>query len=81
MNRIYRERRLPVMTALDRKALGKRIKEARITLGLTQPRLAEKLGVSLKTIERHEAGARCPSLALVFELSRLIGRSLDEFCA
>ncbi len=80
MNRIYRERRLPVMTALDRKALGKRIKEARNTLGLTQPLLAEKLGVSLKTIERHEAGARCPSLALVFELSRLIGRSLDEFC-
>ncbi len=68
------------MTDFDRKALGRRIREARTALGLTQPRLAERLGVSLTTIERHEAGARCPSLALVFELSRLIGTSLDDLC-
>ncbi|MBQ2433145.1 MAG: helix-turn-helix transcriptional regulator, partial [Clostridia bacterium] len=43
-------------------ALGKRIREQRRALGLTQEQLAEKVGVSLSFIGHIERGSRKASL-------------------
>ena len=41
--------------------LRKRIKELRISLKLTQPEFAEKLGVTKRAVQEWEAGRRTPS--------------------
>jgi transcriptional regulator with XRE-family HTH domain len=46
-------------------ALGKRLERRRIDLQLTQAVLAERAGVSKRTIERIEAGAAAQTLSLV----------------
>jgi len=40
---------------------GKRMKELRLAAGLSQPKLAEMTGVSLRTIQNYESGTRKPS--------------------
>ena len=57
------------------------IKEMRITMGLTQDGLAEKLEVSRQTIISLEKGRYNPSLVLAFKISKLFDcRIEDVFC-
>ena len=42
-------------------SLGRRIKELRETLGLTQPAFAERIGVTKRAVQEWEAGRRSPS--------------------
>ena len=46
-------------------ALGKRLRQRRIAMGLTQAELAREAGVSKRTVERIEAGAAAQTLNLV----------------
>jgi len=63
---------------MDTKKIGRFIAENRKEKNLTQKELAEKLGVSDKTVSRWENGNYMPDLALLQPLSEELGISLNE---
>ena len=60
----------------DPRAVGERLKQARVAAGLSQRQLAFS-GCSPAYISRIEAGDRIPSLQLLRELGRRLGVSED----
>ena len=50
-----------------RKLIGSRAKQRRLELGLKQPYVAEKMGVTASTIQRYEAGTIDNTKKLVLE--------------
>ena len=57
--------------------MGKRLKEKRKALGLTQEQLAEKLNISIKHYGGVERGIAGLSIENLIELSNILGVSLD----
>lgn len=62
---------------MDKAAIGARIKEARVTKGITQEQLAEKTGVNTTYISDIERGAKFPSLSLFIKIVDELGVSAD----
>ncbi len=58
--------------------LASRLKEARTAAGLTQAELAERAGVSRKTVNTVENGVFTPSTVLALSLARALGTTVDE---
>ena len=58
--------------------LGNALRNERSRLGLTQAELAERIGVSRKTINTIENGVFVPSTVLALKLSRAIERPVDD---
>lgn len=58
---------------------GARLKELRIAAGQTQKQLAERAGVSLRTIGALERGAYDPVWTTVTRLARALGVSIAAF--
>ena len=58
--------------------LGSRLKEIRTAAGLTQAELAERAGVSRKTINTVENGVFTPSTLLALELARALGTTVED---
>ena len=63
---------------MDSLKIGKHIAECRKEKGMTQSQLAEKLGVTNKTVSRWENGNYMPDLSLLVPLSSVLEISLDE---
>lgn len=63
---------------MDQKKTGARIGALRREKGLTQEQLAERLGVSRRTVSRWETGSNLPDLDLLLELTDLFGVGLRE---
>lgn len=61
----------------DTVACGKRIKEARRKLGLSQFELSERLDISPKYLSRIETGYQTPSLEIMLLISKTLNESLD----
>ena len=61
----------------DAVACGKRIKEARHKLGMSQTELSERLSISSKYYSRIETGYQTPSLELMLLISKTLDESLD----
>jgi len=57
--------------------LGNGLKAARTALGLTQADLAERVGVSRKTINTVENGVFTPSTVLALRLAKALGVSVE----
>lgn len=57
--------------------LGNRLKEARLGRELTQAALAERVGVSRKTINTVENSVFVPSVTLALALSRMLETSVE----
>ena len=57
--------------------LGKKLKESRQALGLTQLELAEKLGCGRSSIGDWESGRTEPSLDMLILLANFFGESVD----
>ena len=55
-----------------------RLKEARAELGLTQAELAEKVGVTRKTVNTVENGVFTPSALLAIKLAHALGLSVEQ---
>ena len=53
------------------------LREARTALGLTQADLAERVGVSRKTINTVENGIFVPSTVLALQLAKALGRPVE----
>ena len=66
------------MINMDQKKIGKFISEKRKELKLTQAQLAEKLGVTDKTVSRWENGNYMPDLSLLQQLSKELNVSINE---
>lgn len=60
----------------DTKASGKRIKQLRQEMNLSQEQLAEKLNVSQNMIAKIECGLRRPSVDFLIELAEFFETSL-----
>ena len=58
--------------------LANRIKERRTEAGLTQAELAEKVGVTRKTVNTVENGVFTPSTTLAIKLSKALGLSVEQ---
>lgn len=58
--------------------MGKAIRSHRLRMSLTQERLAEALGVTAQAVSRWESGQGCPDVAMLPELSAVLGVSIDE---
>ena len=58
--------------------LANRLKERRSELGLTQAELAEKVGVTRKTVNTVENGVFTPSATLAIKLSQALEISVER---
>ena len=61
---------------IELKTLGKKIKERRLSLGLTQEQLAERIGVGCKHLSRIELGQHNPSYTMMLKLSSVLDLDL-----
>ena len=66
---------------MDLKKIGAYIAGNRKGLGLTQRELAEKLGMSDKSVSKWERGVCLPDVSVYRELCDILGISLNEFFA
>ena len=62
---------------MDNREIGTRIRLARRDAGLTQEKLAEKIGVSTVFVSQLESGTRAPGLETLVKLSQTLHVSLD----
>lgn len=58
--------------------IGKRIAKLRKEKGLSQEKLAEKLGVSSQAVSKWENDASCPDISLLPILARVLDVTTDE---
>ena len=58
--------------------LGKRIAAHRKRLGLTQEKLAERLGVTAQAVSKWENDQACPDIAMLPRLAEIFGATTDE---
>ncbi|MGE3583122.1 MAG: helix-turn-helix transcriptional regulator [Hyphomonadaceae bacterium] len=61
--------------------LGARLKDARKAHAMTQVELSDRLGIPQQTLARYETGESRISLALLFEISRILRFSVDDMLA
>lgn len=71
------ERSVPAME-LDYKAIGKRIKIARIRTNLTQESVADRIGVTPQHVSNIETGNSSVSLTTLVAIANLLNVSVDE---
>lgn len=64
---------------MDQIKIGKFIAELRKSNNMTQSELAEKLGVSNKSVSRWETGKNMPDVSMFIPLCELLGISVNEF--
>ena len=62
---------------MDKKSLGKRIREARLKNGYTQERLSEAAEITVVYLSEIERGIKLPSLSLFVRLSEILHTSAD----
>lgn len=65
------------MSLMSTMSIGERIKGRREQRGLTQKDLASALQVSAQAVSKWERGENAPDIALLVELTRLLGVSTD----
>jgi len=58
--------------------LDNRLKERRTDLGLTQAELAERVGVTRKTVNTVENGVFVPSTILALKLAKALDRTVED---
>ena len=63
---------------MDLRKTGALIRALRREMQLTQHQLAEKLGLSAKTISKWECAQGCPDVSLLPELSKILGVDLSS---
>jgi transcriptional regulator with XRE-family HTH domain len=59
--------------------VGRQLRLRRVMLGMSQERLAEAIGVTFQQIQKYERGANRISASRLWDLSVILGRSVDFF--
>lgn len=73
-----RKYRMPGIEQVDRQRMGLHIWNLRDNKGWTQAELAEKLGLSVKTVGQWESGRFIPSLVAAKRLAVAFEITIDE---
>lgn len=76
--RSYTRSRRPTIDEQSRRVHARRIAAARIAVGLTQAELAERAGVSERTVQHWESGKTIPQLAKLEQIARVLGMDLSD---
>ncbi len=63
----------------DKKFVGNKLKQARLSNNLSQVELAEKINLSEKHISNIERGQNFPSLDTFFKMCEVLNLSLNDF--
>lgn len=58
--------------------LTEKLKSLRAQRGISQEKLAQYLGVSFQAVSRWETGSACPDIALLPDIARFFGVTIDE---
>ena len=58
--------------------IGAKIKQFRLSCGMTQEQLGTELSVSAQAVSKWESGTTMPDIQLLPEISVLFGVSIDE---
>jgi len=58
--------------------LGKNLARLRNSIGLSQAKMAERLGISLRHFQRVESGESAPSIPLLIDLHKIFKTSWDD---
>lgn len=66
------------MQEMDYKAIGRRVRAARLKKGLTQEKLGELCGLSTAHIGHIERGTRVPSLQTTFHIASALEIGVDQ---
>ncbi len=66
---------------LDLVKIGRYLAEKRRALGMTQRQVAERLGMSDKSVSKWERGVCLPDVSIYQELCAILGISINEFLA
>ena len=61
--------------------VGKRIRQRRLLLGLTQQKLAEAVGVSFQQLQKYERGTNRVGAGTLFDLARVLDVPVSYFFA
>lgn len=61
----------------DRRAMGRRIRAARMMRGMKQTESAAELGLSQGSLSQYELGKSEPKASVLWQMSRLFGVSAD----
>ena len=56
-------------------ALGRRIRERRTTMGISQTKLAEAIGITFQQVQKYERGANRVSASALFEIAAALKTS------
>ena len=59
--------------------IGRRVRERRIALGLSQSELAEKLGISFQQVQKYESGANRISGSRLWDISTVLETAVSYF--
>ncbi len=59
-------------------SVGERLRAARLTLGLSQTELAQRLGLSYQQVQKYEVGTNGLSLSRALQMAGALGISLDR---
>ena len=59
--------------------VGKKLKEKRKKLGLTQTELSKQVGISFQQIQKYETGQNRISASMLFKMSNILEVKLDYF--
>ena len=66
------------------KAFADKVKEARVSLGLSQTQLAQEVGVSPRSVQAYERGEKTPRAAMMAKLAKALKVSVrflaDDEC-
>ncbi len=63
---------------VDIGAIGLRIRERRMAIGLTQEGLAKKLDVTAQAVSKWETGVGCPDIYVLPDIANVLEMSVDE---
>jgi transcriptional regulator with XRE-family HTH domain len=61
--------------------VGQHVRRARVSAGLTQAQLAERVEAAIETISRIERGKLAPSVDLLSRIAKAVGTTVDELLA
>lgn len=59
--------------------IGRRIRERRITLGISQSALADKLGITFQQVQKYERGSNRVSGSRLWDISTVLGVDVSYF--
>ena len=66
------------------KTFSEKVKEARVSLGISQPQLGKKIGLSVRSVIAYEKGEKKPRPASMLKLAKALGVSVkflsDDGC-